>query len=196
MNGNAIRNTLALVLMAVGAVAGAGAAQAMGDRTPTAEERPGWVRPGDVLADQRAGQADSVPEEAPAQALPQAEGDAPQVFFGPEGEPADWRWKARLVVVFADTPQDPAYLRQMRALEAGVPALVEREVVVVVDTDPAANGAWRRALRPEGFSLILIDMDGTVMLRKPAPWDMREISRAIDRFPQRRQELRRNGLMP
>lgn len=195
MNGKAIRNTLALVLVAMGVVAGVGPVQAMGDRTPTAEERPGWVRPGDVLADQRAGQGES-PPEAPAQALPQPEGGAPQVFFGPEGAPADWRWKARLVVVFADTAQDPAYLRQMRALEAGVPALVEREVVVVVDTDPAAHGAWRRVLRPEGFSLILIDMDGTVMLRKPAPWDMREISRAIDRFPQRRQELRRDGLMP
>lgn len=189
-----MRNTLAIVLMAIGVAAAAqfgmaGAAQAMGDRTPAPEERPGWVRPGDVLAGQRA--------EAPeTPALPQPEGDAPQVFFGPEGQPSDWRWKARLVVVFADTPQDPAYLRQMRALEAGVPALTDREAIVVVDTDPAANGAWRRALRPEGFSLILIDMDGTVMLRKPAPWDMREISRAIDRFPQRRQELRRSEPLP
>lgn len=199
MNANAIRNRLALVLMAMGAMAGG--AQAMGDRPPRVEERPGWVRPGDVLADQRAGQAGAgagIEAEAGAQApdLPQAEGGGPQVFFGPQGEPGDWHWKARLVVVFADTAQDPAYLRQMRALEAGVPALIEREAVVVVDTDPAADSAWRRVLRPEGFALVLIDKDGTVMLRKPVPWDMREISRAIDRFPQRRQELGRNGLMP
>lgn len=194
MNWNAMRNTLAIVLTAIGMtgalqLGAAGAALAMGDRPPPVDERPGWVRPGDVLAGQRA-----EPAETPA--LPQAEGDAPQVFFGPEGQPSDWHWRARLVVVFADTPQDPAYLRQMRALEVGVPALIDRDAVVVTDTDPAANSAWRRALRPEGFSLILIDKDGTVMLRKPAPWDMREISRAIDRFPQRRQELRRSGPTP
>ena len=198
MNGNAMRNTLAIVLTATGIATGAqlgmaGAAQAMGDRTPVPEERPGWVRPGDTLAGERTGQAGAAPE---APDLPQAEAGAPQVFFGPEGQPSDWHWRARPIVVFADTPQDPAYLRQMRLLEAGVPALVEREVIVVVDTDPAANTAWRRVLRPEGFSLILIDKDGTVMLRKPAPWDMREISRAIDRFPQRRQELRRGEASP
>src|SRR5699024_1546438 len=97
------------------------------------------------------------------------------------------------VVVFANTPQDPAFVEQVNALERGTDALIDRDTVVIVDPDPEAESDWRRALRPEGFSLVLIDKDGTVMLRKPVPWDMREISRAIDRFPQRRQELRGGG---
>jgi hypothetical protein len=45
-------------------------------------------------------------------------------------------------------------------------------------------------LRPRGFMLALVSKDGSVFQRKPAPWDVREISRAIDKLPQRQQEIR------
>jgi hypothetical protein len=35
-----------------------------------------------------------------------------------------------------------------------------------------------------------MDKDGEVELRKPAPWDVREITRTIDKMPSRQQELR------
>ena len=38
--------------------------------------------------------------------------------------------------------------------------------------------------------LALIDKDGGVKLRKPFPWDVREITRSIDKMPLRQQELR------
>jgi hypothetical protein len=38
--------------------------------------------------------------------------------------------------------------------------------------------------------LILIGKDGQVYLRKPLPWNVREISRSIDKLPQRQQEVR------
>lgn len=179
-----MRSLLAIMMVAICA---AGGAQAMGDKLPAEGERPKWERPGDVIA--REGQA--APDASGETAV-----DGPQVFFGPEGQPEDWQWKARLVVVFADTPQDPSFTRQMGMLESGVAQLIERDAVVIADTDPAAVSAWRRALRPEGFSMVLIDKNGTVMLRKPVPWDMREISRAIDRFPLRRQELGRGAALP
>ena len=177
-----MRGLMAVMVMAICA---AGGAQAMGNRLPDREERPGWERPGDVIA--REGTA--APEAGP-------DADLPQIFFGPEGEPADWHWKARVVVVFADTPQNPSFTRQMRELEAGAAQLVERDAVVVTDTDPAAASAWRRALRPGEFALILIEKDGTVILRKPGPRDMREITHTIDRSPLRRQELGRSSVMP
>lgn len=181
MNGYAIRNWL--MAWAVGLCA-AGGAFAMGDKLPADADAPArWSRPGDEIATERGEAVDPVAAQA-------ADPDAPEVFFDAEGSPADWRWKARLVVVFANTPQDPAFVEQISALERGTDALIDRDAVVIVDPDPEAESGWRRALRPEGFSLVLIDKDGTVMLRKPVPWDMREISRAIDRFPQRRQELR------
>ena len=62
-------------------------------------------------------------------------------------------------------------------------------MIVIVDTDPAEMTAIRTELRPRGFMLALVAKDGSVIFRKPTPWDVREISRAIDKQPLRKQEL-------
>ncbi|NUB43962.1 DUF4174 domain-containing protein [Fertoebacter nigrum] len=98
-------------------------------------------------------------------------------------------WLKRPVVVFADSPADPSFEAQMRLLADEPGALAERDVVVITDTDPAARSDWRQKLRPRGFSLVIMDKDGEAKLRKPLPWSVREISRAIDKFPIRREEL-------
>ena len=95
----------------------------------------------------------------------------------------------RPVVVFADSPADPTFLRQMQLIERDLPALDQRDVVVIVDTDPAAKSAIRQKLRPRGFSLVLMEKDLKPVIRKPLPWDVREIVAAIDKFPLRRQEM-------
>jgi hypothetical protein len=41
--------------------------------------------------------------------------------------------------------------------------------------------------------LTLIGKDGEVKLRKPFPWDVREISRSIDKMPMRQREIRERG---
>ena len=107
-----------------------------------------------------------------------------------EADLTAFRYLKRPVVVFADTDADPAFDEQLRFLSARWPELAERDVVVIVDTDPAANAPIRTKLRPRGFMLVLIDKDGQVALRKPFPWDARELMRAIDRMPDRREELR------
>jgi len=65
-----------------------------------------------------------------------------------------------------------------------------RDTVVIVDTDPKARSDVRLDLRPRGFALVLIGKDGQVKLRKPAPWDVREITHAIDKWPIRLKEIR------
>ena len=109
---------------------------------------------------------------------------------GTEVDLEAFQWIARPVVVFADTPADPRFREQIELLQARTEALVDRDVVVIVDTDPAARSALRRALRPRGFMLALLGKDGGVKLRKPLPWDVREISRSIDKMPLRKQEVR------
>lgn len=99
-------------------------------------------------------------------------------------------WTSRPIVVFADNAADPRFEEQMRFLEADLEALAVRDSVVLVDTDPALRSALRKKLRPRGFMLVLIDKDGQVKLRKPAPWTTREISRSIDKWPSRQQEIR------
>lgn len=107
-----------------------------------------------------------------------------------EVDPSDFLWLNRLIVVFAETERDPAFQRQMELLAERPEALLERDVVVVIDTDPSIMTVWRTKLRPRGFSFVFMDKDGVVKLRKPAPWDVREITRSIDKTDLRKQELR------
>jgi len=108
----------------------------------------------------------------------------------------DFKWEKRPVVVFADSPLDPMYRRQMEALELLPDDLIERDVVVITDTDPDAMSPIRQALRPRGFMLVLIGKDGQIKLRKPQPWDVREISHSIDKLPERKQEIRDRRAAP
>lgn len=97
-------------------------------------------------------------------------------------------WIARPLVVFADTPNDPRFVQQMQMLDAGASDLADRNVVVLTDTDPEASGPLRTRLRPRGFGLVLLDTDGSVVQRRPAPTTVREINGTIDRLPSRREE--------
>ena len=101
----------------------------------------------------------------------------------------EFLWTSRLIVVFADSPNDPRFIEQMEVLNDDIEPLLERSVTVLTDTNPSTESSIRIGLRPRGFSLILIGMDSGVKLRKPFPWSVREIGRAIDKWPIRQQEL-------
>ncbi len=105
-------------------------------------------------------------------------------------DPGEFLWIARPLMIFADTPQDPRFILQMEMLEERPADLLEREVIVITDTDPAAKSAARERLHPNGFTFVLLDKDGTIILRKPQPWSTRELSRAIDKTPLRQEEIR------
>lgn len=109
---------------------------------------------------------------------------------------SDFLWIKRPVVVFAESPADPRYVQQMQFLLDELEALDARDVVIITDTDPDARSSVRIKLRPRGFMLALIGKDGQVEQRKPLPWSVREITRAIDKMPLRQQEIddRTDGL--
>ncbi|MGR3703943.1 MAG: DUF4174 domain-containing protein [Paracoccaceae bacterium] len=121
-----------------------------------------------------------------------AEPPAFPLIEGNDTDLSEFLWTKRPIVVFADTDNDPRFIEQMTFLRADIPALLLRDIVVLTDTDPDARSDLRRKLRPRGFMLVLVDKDGGVKLRKPAPWDMREITRSIDKWPTRQQEIREN----
>lgn len=116
--------------------------------------------------------------------------EVPLIRDGRDADLDAFKWTARPIVVFADSAEDPAYQRQIALLNARADDLRERDVVVLVDTHPEDRSALRLKLRPRGFMLALIGKDGGVKLRKPLPWDVREISRVIDKMPMRQQEVR------
>lgn len=118
------------------------------------------------------------------------EADRSTIFDASEIDLDAFKWIARPVVVFADTPADPAFKRQIELLSSRLDELAERDVVLITDTSPDERSDLRRRLRPRGFMLTLIGKDGDVKLRKPFPWDVRELTRSIDKMPMRLQEVR------
>lgn len=114
----------------------------------------------------------------------------PRIVSGEAADLNEFLWINRPLVVFADTPADPRFIQQMEFISARLDALAERDVIVLTDTNPKAESDLRKALRPRGFMLVLIGKDGTKYLRKPLPWDVREITRVIDKLPMRQQEIR------
>ena len=125
-------------------------------------------------------------------ALPAAAQESTPAAVPPEA-PAevtldDLLWVARPLVIFADTPEDPRFARQLAMLKERMDELQDRGVVILTDTDPAAEGPLRRKLRPRGFGLVLIDRDGMVAQRRPEPTTARELINLIDRMPSRREE--------
>lgn len=102
----------------------------------------------------------------------------------------DFLWLNRVIVVFADSERDPSFKQQLELLAERPLPLLERDVVVVTDTDPKEPSDIRKKLRPRGFAFVLVDKDGVVKLRKPSPWDVRELSHSIDKTELRQQEIR------
>jgi len=102
---------------------------------------------------------------------------------------SEFLWTNRPIVLFADTPADPRYSEQLERLSAEIDRLAERDVVVLTDTDPAAKSPARLKLRPRGFMLAIIGKNGDVIIRKPLPWTVREITRTIDKMPMRQREI-------
>lgn len=113
-----------------------------------------------------------------------------QIFEAGDVSLEEFKWVKRPIVVFADSPNDPRFTEQIELLTDRPGDLLERDVVVITDTDPSADSAIREKLRPRGFQLTIIGKDGAVKLRKPFPWDTREISRSIDKMPIRQREIR------
>lgn len=123
-----------------------------------------------------------------------ADGAAPEepplIRPAEDSDLSEFVWKKRPIVVFADSEFDPAFIEQMELLEAGRTRLEDRDAVVLVDTDPSTLSPVRKKLRPRGFMLVILSKEGRVQLRKPFPWDAREISRTIDKLPIRQREIR------
>lgn len=126
----------------------------------------------------------------PALAVEGEEADTTEIIRPVDGSDlSEFRWTTRPLVVFADSPADPRFTQQIQHIMAEPEMLLVRDVVVLTDTDPDARSPIRQQLRPRGFMLVLIAKDGSVTQRKPLPWTVREITRAIDKTPERKREI-------
>ncbi len=106
-----------------------------------------------------------------------------------ETDVREFIWTRRLIVVMAETPDDPQFTRQLEALRERDMEFVARDGVVIFDAHPQDRSPLRQVMRPRGFMTAIIDKDGEVKARRPAVRSGRELMAVIDRFPTRRQEV-------
>ncbi|SHG85159.1 protein of unknown function [Cognatiyoonia sediminum] len=122
--------------------------------------------------------------------------DRTQVFDASEVDLDELRWIARPIIVFGESEFEPQFRRQLDLLISEADELATRDVILITDTDPDVRSDLRTRFRPRAFMLAIVGKDGQIKLRKPAPWDVREISRSIDKMPLRQQEIRdRRGVV-
>ncbi|SDD62071.1 protein of unknown function [Paracoccus isoporae] len=104
-----------------------------------------------------------------------------------------FRWEARPVVVMAPSADDADFTRQMEVFAEAAAEIAERDMVIVTDTDPQADGTLRRKLSPQGFAVYLIGKDGGVKFSAAEPVGMSRLAEIIDAMPMRRREMRDDG---
>ena len=95
----------------------------------------------------------------------------------------DYEGIATLIIIFADSADDPDFLAQLDVLRERADAFARRDVVLLTDTDPDAQGPMRQSLRPRGFGILLIDSMGTLNQRRRTVTDARTLIRQIDKMP-------------
>jgi len=133
--------------------------------------------------------AEDSAEVAASETEGEVEPDGLQFLDAAEVSLEEFLWINRLIVLLADSPNNPQLVQQLRYLEERAEEMLDRDVVVIVDADPTERSEVRQRLRPRGFMLVIIDKDGEIKQRRPAPRSGREIMAVIDRFPLRRQEM-------
>lgn len=117
-----------------------------------------------------------------------------------------YRWKRRLLLVFAPVKPHPSLVVQRKRLKEATAGLKEREVTVVevVQDSVFVNGQLAielnaKALRKNfdttivEFKVVLIGKDGGEKLRRSDPVQVDDLFKTIDAMPMRQQELRQRG---
>lgn len=102
----------------------------------------------------------------------------------------DYRWDNRLVLLFGDSPAQPAFLTAKARLAAVAEGLKERDIVVLTETVPDAGGVLRTGLGIGGFGMVLVGKDGYVKINSDSFVAPGELFGTIDAMPMRQREMR------
>jgi len=113
-----------------------------------------------------------------------------------------YKWKNRLLLVFAPAEDSPDYQRQMQMLEGQKAEFEDRDLLIVellavcrsrIDTQPidaaVAQTCSRFNVDPQEFSVLLVGKDGTSKHCYVSPVSPIDILAEIDAMPMRQQEM-------
>ena len=116
-----------------------------------------------------------------------------------------YKWKNRLLLVFASSTAEESYEEQLRLLEGPESEFEERDLLpgffhevgklagVSVPQEDVAKVRERFSIDPDGFVVLLVGKDGGEKFRAEEPVPAEEIFRRIDAMPMRRREMRERG---
>lgn len=121
----------------------------------------------------------------------------------------NYRWKNRLVLIFAPFGKESSYLKQKLEFEGKSKELENRDIVMIellksdgsmIDKVPISDDQ-QLSLREkfdvaEDFLIILIGKDGTIKLRSEQPVLSEDLFVLIDGMPMRKEEMRRKATNP
>ena len=119
---------------------------------------------------------------------------------------SEYRWKNRLVLIFAPSIEDSFYLKQKSEFKGKVAELKDRDIIMIelleagISTiaEIPLNSEQQSFLRKkfeviDNFVFILIGKDGTVKLRAKEPVSSDDLFSLIDSMPMRKEEMRRKA---
>ena len=112
---------------------------------------------------------------------------------------AAYRWRKRLVLAFAATPDDLRLARQRGELATLTRRADDRDLMLIEvwgdRVSPAAAGSagdlrHRFAAPAESFAAVLLGKDGGVKIRSTEPLTAERLASTIDAMPMRQGEMR------
>lgn len=122
----------------------------------------------------------------------------PPAISAPASTLAGYRWRKRVVLVFATAPGDPRLAQQRRTLremaqggdgrDLALVAVEGERVTGAVESADSLRRQWRTP--PGAFRAILIGKDGGVKLSERMPIAAERLAATIDAMPMRRSEMR------
>lgn len=118
-----------------------------------------------------------------------------------------YKWKNRVLLLFAPSEADGAYSDMRRELEGQGEGIVDRDLLVFhiledgesrlgdssIDQQSPAFLRERFSVKPGRFAVVLIGKDGGEKLRREEGVALAEIFSLIDSMPMRRREMRERG---
>jgi len=117
-----------------------------------------------------------------------------------------YQWKNRLLLLFASSEEDLAYLTLKKVIDCQAMEVKDRDLLVFYVLERGESRLDQERLNPHQalflkqrlsvpsgrFTIILIGKDGGEKIRQESPVDLREIFAIIDAMPMRQLEMKKN----
>ena len=118
-----------------------------------------------------------------------------------------YQWKNRLLLLFASSEENPAYLTLKKEIDRQAMEVKNRDLLVFYVLEKGKSRLDSERLTPDQalflrkrlsvssgrFTIILIGKDGGEKIRQESPIDLKEIFAIIDAMPMRQQEMKKKS---